>query len=111
MISRAPFAPRRRALLLSTAAAGVAPFALAQPGRGSGKPLTVAQIFDASAAHQDVSRDFLIGSRAAWQDINANGGVRGRPVIHLNVEVDGSALSVGGALAALREDPGCIVLS
>ena len=60
----ASFAPRRRALLLAGAAAAVAP-ALAQPGRSNpGRPITVAQVVDTSAAQQDVSKDFLVGSRA-----------------------------------------------
>lgn len=58
-----------------------------------------------------MSRDFLIGSRAAWQDINARGGVRGRPVTHLNLEVDGTEASVRRALASVRDDPACVVLS
>lgn len=112
MTSREPVALRRRALLLSTAAAGIAPFALAQPGRtAAARPITVAQLFDTSAAQHDVAKDFLIGSRAAWQEINARGGLRGRPVNHLALEVDGSAASVRSVLATLRDDPGCVVLS
>lgn len=107
------FAQRRRALLLSTAAALAAPATLrAQPGRAAtGRPITVAQLFDSSPAQQDVSKDFLIGSRAAWQAINAKGGLRGRPVNHLNVEVDGTPAGVRAALATLRDDPGCVALS
>jgi hypothetical protein len=37
----------------------------ALPARASAQPITVAQIFDASNARQDVAKDFLIGSRAA----------------------------------------------
>ncbi|KQT07669.1 ABC transporter substrate-binding protein [Ramlibacter sp. Leaf400] len=111
MNSRAPIAPRRRALLLSTAATLAAPAAFAQPGRAAGKPVTVAQIIDTSAAQQDVSKDFLVGSRAAWQDINARGGLRGRPVTHLALEVDGSTAGVRAALAAVRDNPAGVVLS
>jgi hypothetical protein len=32
---------------------------------------------DTSQEQQDVAKDFLIGSRAAWQDINLKGGLRG----------------------------------
>ena len=66
---------------------------------------------DVSAAQQDVSKDFLIGSRAAWQDINSRGGLRGRPVQHLAVEVDGTAAGLRSALLALRDNPSCVVLS
>lgn len=110
MNSRAPIAPRRRALLLSTAATLAAPAVFAQPGRPTGKPVTVAQIIDTSAAQQDVSKDFLVGSRAAWQDLNARGGLRGRPVTHLALEVDGSTAGVRAALAVVRDNPACVVL-
>lgn len=107
---RAAFAPRRRALLLSAAAAVACPLAAAQGGRTAGKPITVAQLVDGSAAQQDVSKDFLIGSRAAWQDLNARGGVRGRPVNHVALEVEGAA-GVRAALASVRDNPACMVLS
>jgi hypothetical protein len=111
MPQRASPAPRRRALLLATAAATVARPSAAQPGRPAGKPLTVAQIVDTSLAQQDVSKDFLVGSRAAWQDINAKGGLRGRPVTHLTVEVDGTPAGLRAAFGALRDNPSCVVLS
>jgi len=109
-----PLQPRRRKLLragaASFAAASFAP-AWAQPGRPTHPPVTIAQIFDASAAQQDVSKDFLIGSRAAWQDINSRGGLRGRPVQHVSIEVDGSDGSIRAALASIRDNPSCICLS
>ena len=71
----------------------------------------VAQLVDFSLAQQDVSKDFLIGSRAAWQDINARGGIRGRRVEHLAVETDGTPASLRAALATLKDDPTCMVLS
>lgn len=81
-----------------------------QPGRGTGAAL-VAQIVDMSAAQQDVAKDFLIGSRAAWQDINASGGLRGRPVQHQTMETDGSPASLRAALQAVRDNPACLALS
>ncbi|HYF40844.1 MAG TPA: ABC transporter substrate-binding protein [Ramlibacter sp.] len=108
---RASFAQRRRALLVSTAAAVAAPLAGGQGIKAAGRPVTVAQIIDVSPAQQDVSKDFVIGSRAAWQDINAKGGLRGRPVNHVSIEVDGSPASVRQALASLRDIPSCVVLS
>ena len=110
MTARALPARRRRALLLSTAATLALPAAFAQPGRSAGKAVTVAQIVDTSAAQQDVSQDFLVGSRAAWQDLGARGGLRGRPVAHQVLEVDGTAASLRAALAAVRDDPACIAL-
>ncbi|MGZ5179599.1 MAG: ABC transporter substrate-binding protein [Ramlibacter sp.] len=110
-VSPAPPAPRRRALLVSTAAAIAKPMAFAQPGRPAGKPVTVAQIVDTSAAQQDVSKDLLIGSRAFWQDLNARGGVRGRPVAHQAIEVDGTAASLRAAVAQVRDNGACVALS
>lgn len=72
---------------------------------------TIAQIVDVSASQIDVSKDFLIGSRAAWQDINVHGGLRGKSVRHLVLEVDGSAASVRAAVQTLKNQPQCIALS
>lgn len=108
--------PLRRRQLLQGAgllAAQAALPALAQPGKPAGNPrgLVIAQLVDFSLAQQDVSRDFLIGSRAAWQDINARGGLRGKPVRHLTLETDGTPASVRAALDKIKDDSACIVLS
>lgn len=100
----------RRRLLVAGGAFACARVASAQPAR-SGAAITVAQLFDTSPAQQDVSRDFLVGSRAFWQEINAHGGVRGRRVQHLNVEVDGTPAGVRSAIASLKDNPSCVVLS
>ena len=101
----------RRGLLLGAAGAAVAGPAFAQPGRGTGKAVTIAQIVDVSANQQDVSKDFLIGSRAAWQDINSKGGLKGRAIQHATFEVDGSLASLRAALAQVRDNAGCVLLS
>jgi ABC-type branched-subunit amino acid transport system substrate-binding protein len=102
----------RRAILASAAAVlSTTCAAWAQPGRAPGRPLVVAQIVDTSNQQQDISRDFLIGSRAAWQDINSQGGLRGRPVQHLAIEVDGTAAGLKAAVQALRDNPACVALS
>lgn len=97
------------ALLAASATAS----AWAQPVKtfSASRSLVVAQVVDFSLTQQDVSKDFLIGSRAAWQDINARGGLRGRPVQHLTLETDGSTASVRAALDRIRDDPACVVLS
>lgn len=104
----------RRRFLRATAglACGIAAGAWAQTSRqaGGARGLAVAQIIDTSAGQQDVSRDFLIGARAAWQDINARGGVRGRAVQHQVLEVDGSPASLHAALSAVRDNFGCVAL-
>jgi len=71
----------------------------------------VAQLVDFSLAQQDVAKDFLIGSRAAWQDINAHGGIRGRRIEHIAVETDGTSASLHNSLENLLGDPSCLVLS
>lgn len=92
--------------------AGAASCALpALAAKAAGRPIVIAQLHDTSAAEQDVAKDFLVGSRAAWQDINIRGGVRGRPVQHLNIEVDGTRAAVFQAWQQLRDNPACVVLS
>ncbi|MBP6404351.1 MAG: ABC transporter substrate-binding protein [Ramlibacter sp.] len=103
--------PGRRRVLVGAAALAAAPALLAQPARTAARSVLVAQIVDTSPTQQDVSRDFLIGSRAAWQDINQKGGLRGRPVQHVSIEVDGSAASMKAAVQQLLDNPGCLVLS
>lgn len=106
---------RRRSLLKHAGLLGAAACrpAWAQPGKtpAPGRSLVVAQVVDFSQAQQDVSKDFLIGSRAAWQDINLHGGVNGRQVMHLAIETDGSAASLRTAIEPVRANPSCVVLS
>ena len=101
----------RRAVLKSAAAVlATTTTAWAQPGRQPARPLAVAQIVDASNEQQDVAKDFLVGSRAAWQDINSQGGLRGRSVQHLALEVDGTPASLKAALQAVRDNAACVAL-
>lgn len=100
----------RRQALLAGASLSCPALVRAQPGKGVGKPVVIAQVADTSAAQQDVSRDFLAGARAAWQDINSRGGLRGRPVQHVVHEVDGSAGALRSALAAIRDDVNCVAV-
>lgn len=93
--------------------AGIALPGWSQSGRlaGASDNLLVAQLVDFSPEQQDVSKDFLIGSRAAWQDINLRGGIRGRPVQHLAVETDGTPTGLHSALNTTLDNPACVVLS
>ena len=114
MLLGQPITGRRRFLQQAgIVAAGVAAPAMAQPVKTgtSGRSVAVAQLVDVSQAQQDVSKDFLIGSRAAWQDINLRGGIRGRRVEHLAVEADGTPASVRAALDSIKSNPTCIVMS
>lgn len=75
------------------------------------RSLVVAQIVDMSAGQQDVSRDFLVGSRSAWQDLNTRGGVRGRTVQHVTIETDGTPAGLKDAWQAAHRQAGCVALS
>jgi ABC-type branched-subunit amino acid transport system substrate-binding protein len=112
MISHPKF--NRRDLMLAAlgaGASGTAPvWAQGPSGTSGARTHTVAQIVDMSASQIDVSKDFLVGSRAAWKDINAKGGLRGATVRHLVLEVDGSAASVRTALDTLKSQPHCLAL-
>ena len=106
--------PTRRGILrgaLGLSACLAVP-AWSQPGKASGaaRAMSVAQIVDTSADQLDVSKDFLIGSRAAWQDLNARGGINGRTVQHWTLEVDGSAASLRAALDSIKATPQCVAL-
>ncbi len=105
----------QRILAISAAAMLPASSLLAQPSRStvssSDRAWVIAQIVDTTEQQQDVSKDFLIGSRAAWQDINAQGGLLGRPVKHLSIDTDGTATSLRAALDTVRDNPACIALS
>ena len=109
------FPPFNRRQLLQRAtgiAAGTALSAWAQPEKQAAqRSVVIAQIVDFSQAQQDVSKDFLIGSRAAWQDINLHGGLHGRQVQHLAIETDGTAASLRAALDAVKANASCVVMS
>ncbi|MEO6015918.1 MAG: ABC transporter substrate-binding protein [Polaromonas sp.] len=107
--------PTRRQLLQRTGALGASAVmpAWAQPGKpaGGARSIVIAQVVDFSQAQQDVSKDFLIGSRAAWQDINQKGGLRGRRVEHLTLETDGTPASLAAAMEPVRTNAACVALS
>ncbi len=84
--------------------------ALAQPN-ASVRSAAVVQIADVSASQIDVSKDFLAGSRTAWQEINAKGGLRGRAVQHQVLEVDGSAASLRAAVDSIKSQSNLVALS
>lgn len=85
----------------------------AQPHRtaAADSALSVAQVVDLSQAQQDISRDFVIGSRIAWQQFNAQGGLHGQPVHHWVLETDGSNASLQAAWQQAHGNAGCVALS
>ena len=110
-----PTCPPRRRLLLGATLGALLPALPVQAqaqkvATPSPRAPEIVQIVDISASQLDVSRDFLIGSRAAWQDFNARGGMRGRPVQHTVLEVDGSPASLRQALDSVRASPQCLAL-
>ena len=87
---------------------------IAQPGRsgnGNAAIWDIVQIVDTSALQQDVSKDFLIGARAAWQSINRQGGLQGQPVRHVVMEVDGTEASARKAFLAAQSSSACLAIS
>ncbi len=113
MTSSTSVATRRqwlRGTSLMAAAAALPGFAQTTKSLAQ-KNHVVAQIVDTSQAQQDVSKDFLVGSRAAWQDINLRGGIRGKQVQHLTLETDGTPASVRAALDTIKNNPLCVALS
>ena len=103
--------PSRRGVVRTLAGlslAGIAPV-WAQPNKG-GRAVTAAQVVDTSTSQIDVSKDFLVGSRAAWQEINSRGGLQGTTVKHLVLEVDGSAASLRSAVDTLKSEHQCVAL-
>ena len=116
----APASTRRQWLQATAAGMLACSTALqAQPaGKGAGAKAaagapvaTVVQIVDMSADQQDISRDLVVGARAAWQSFNAQGGLKGRPVLHRVLETDGSADSLQAAWQATRKDSSCVALA
>ena len=106
-----PSNPSRRSVVRTLAGLSLACAApiWAQPSKGA-RAVTVTQIVDTSTSQIDVSKDFLVGSRAAWQDINSRGGLQGTAVKHLVLEVDGSAASLRAAVDSLKSEPHCVAL-
>ena len=103
---------QRRTVLQRILAVSAAAMLPAIPVRAqSARPWVIAQIVDTTAQQQDVSKDYLIGARAAWQEINAKGGLLGRPVKHLSIETDGSTASLKAALDNANSNTSCIALS
>lgn len=104
---------RRRAVctLASLTLASATPI-WAQPSRAAqgSRATTVAQIVDMSTSQIDVSKDFLVGSRTAWQEINARGGLQGSVVRHLVIEVDGTAASLRSAVDSLKSTSHCVAV-
>lgn len=75
------------------------------------RPLVVAQVVDLTFGQQDISRDFLVGSRTAWQDLNKRGGVRGRTVQHVTIETDGTPASLKAAWETAHGQTGCVAVA
>lgn len=103
--------PQRRAILRTLAGLGLVGTTplWAQPSKVA-RATTVAQIADMSTNQIDVSKDFLVGSRVAWQEINGHGGLQGNAVKHLVIEVDGSSASLRAAVESLKSLPQCVAV-
>ena len=103
---------RRRTVLLGATSLGLAHATAtwAQPQRPGGKNPILVQIADTSTSQIDVTKDFATGTRAAWQEINAKGGLRGRPLSLQTLEVDGTPASLRAAVETIRAQPAVVGL-
>lgn len=105
----------RRSLLRGGAAGAASmlavPAVLAQSSKARNEPPTVLQIVDTAPNQQDVAKDFFIGSLAAWQDLSARGGIRGRTVAHRKLEVNTTATDWRTVLAELLDNPSIVAVS
>jgi ABC-type branched-subunit amino acid transport system substrate-binding protein len=95
-------------LLISAGVSAPLVWAQKTAARGTSGGLMVGQIADVSNAYQDVSKDFIIGSRTAWQEINAAGGIQGQRIRHQVIEMDGSSAELDKAWKQLRDDDNCL---
>ena len=113
LLEKSASSRRRFPQQTSVIAACVAAPALAQPGKvdAAQRSVSIAQLVDVSQAQQDVSKDFLTGSRAALQDINLRGGLRGRRVEYIAFETDGTPASLRAALDSVKSNPACMAMS
>ena len=82
----------------------------AQSSRANPAGASVLQVVDMSPSHIDVSKDFLVGARAAWQDLNSRGGLRSKAIRHVAVEVDGGPQSLRSVLDTLKAMPECLAV-
>lgn len=104
---------RRRSLLGATLALGtLGSSAWSQTNKPSAtaKGPVIAQIADMSAGQIDISKDFLVGARAALQDLNLKGGLRGKPVQHMTLETDGSASGLKAVVESIKANPQVIAV-
>ena len=102
----------RRQFMTAATATAVAATSLSTwaQSSASGRGITIAQIADMSPGQIDVSKDFLAGSRTAWQEINAKGGLRGKTVRHQVLEVDGGAVGLRDAVNSIKNQPQAVAL-
>ncbi|MDZ7920588.1 ABC transporter substrate-binding protein [Rhodoferax sp.] len=112
MFNTSPRLASRRIFLgsLACSAGLLSTSSWAQSPRANAASPSVLQIVDMSDSQIDVSKDFLVGARAAWQDLNSRGGVRGKAIKHVVLEVDGSAPSLRSAVDALKAMPECLAV-
>ncbi len=112
MVDTSPHLVSRRTFVgsLACSASLLSTSSWAQGPRANAASPSILQIVDMSDSQIDVSKDFLVGARAAWQDINGRGGVRGKAIKHVVLEVDGSAPSLRSAVETLKAMPECLAV-
>ena len=112
MVNTSPHLVSRRTFVgsLACSASLLSTSSWAQGPRANAASPSILQIVDMSDSQIDVSKDFLVGARAAWQDLNSRGGVRGKAIKHVVLEMDGSAPSLRSAVDALKAMPECLAV-
>lgn len=112
MVKTSPHLVSRRTFVgsLACSASLLSTSSWAQGPRANAASPSILQIVDMSDSQIDVSKDFLVGARAAWQDLNSRGGVRGKAIKHVVLEMDGSAPSLRSAVDALKAMPECLAV-
>jgi ABC-type branched-subunit amino acid transport system substrate-binding protein len=102
--------PTRRQLILGSAACAIGVNAKRAWSAPTNRAVLVSQLVDVSAAQQDVSKDFLIGARAAVADINSRRLAGRFTITHEVIEISGSSAEAAQTALRLQRETRCSAL-
>ncbi|MBT0568719.1 ABC transporter substrate-binding protein [Curvibacter sp. CHRR-16] len=103
---RLPIPTLNRRQLLGSAALGLGAWSLPSSAQTS-RSIPIIQVLDTSPSQVDLSKDFVVGARAAWQECNRQGGINGRTITHTVLEYDGSPDSLNWVLQTIQATRNC----